>query len=69
MEQQTWIRAAQWLEAQALPVLPLLALSGAPDAALQAALLQEGYLEDTITMIKHGQVLLTRITLQGLTSI
>ena len=49
MEQQTWIRAVQWLEAQELPVQPLLTLSGAPDAALQAALEQTpaGVLADT----------------------
>lgn len=40
MEQQAWIRAAQWLSEQELLVQPLLALSDAPDAALQTALLQ-----------------------------
>lgn len=49
MNHQTWIQAAQWLEAQEIPVLPLLTLSGAPDAALQAALLktQGGILADS----------------------
>ena len=53
MEQQAWIRAAQWLEAQEFPVQPLLTLSGAPDAALQAALLQAqgGVLADTVAAV------------------
>lgn len=40
MEKQQWIQAAQWLSEQEIPVQPLLTLSDAPDAALQAALSQ-----------------------------
>ena len=53
MDKQAWMQAAGWLSAQELPVQPLLTLSAAPDATLQAALLQTqgGILANTVAAV------------------